>query len=119
MSDDPRDDTLRDSDDFVDVCVGYAEWQLPDGTYILEKDYPVSGEVWRVHKNDPDPFPSKPHAHCIAGRQRFVGCKLHLGTGELFRGKESLGRRLSKEKFERLVAMIQPKFPGIQLPLRS
>jgi hypothetical protein len=37
------------------------------------------GRVWRIHPEDPDPWPSKPHAHEYELRQ-----KLSLSTGEIF-----------------------------------
>ena len=46
-----------------------------------------NGEVWVIHKNDADPFPSNPHAHNYE-----TGHKLHLGTGQLFIGKECVGK---------------------------
>lgn len=64
----------------IDVAVGFSRWVNLAGRHILECDYRVGGEVWRVHKNDADPYPSRPHAHCIAGANRFKGCTLHLGT---------------------------------------
>jgi hypothetical protein len=36
--------------------------------------------------------PSNPHAHCVGGAKRFIGCKLHLGTAQLFKRSEPLGR---------------------------
>jgi hypothetical protein len=75
-------------------------------------------KIWRVNKSDPDPFPSNPHAHCIGGSGRFVGCKLHLGTGELYdSSNKPLGRYLYKKQFERLLELIQPKFPEVVFPL--
>lgn len=108
---------LVETKDYVDPCVGVSEWQLPDGRYILEEDYRVKGEVWRVHKSDADPFPSNPHAHCVGGAQRFIGCTLHLGTAELYSGHKPLGRRLEAKQFARLIELIKPKFPGVTLPL--
>jgi hypothetical protein len=110
---------IQETDDYVDVCVGVSQWQLPDGRYVLEEDFKVSGEVWRVHKSDADPYPSNPHAHCIGGAGRFIGCKLHLGTGYLFRDRKPLGRRLESNQFSRLIELIRPKFPGIELPLTN
>jgi hypothetical protein len=52
-------------DDYITVSCGTSVWMDASGLYWLEKDYRVGGEVWRVHKNDPDPYPSRPHAHCI------------------------------------------------------
>lgn len=121
MSDDEGADVvgiLADDQEWIDVCVGVSKWQTPDRKYALvEKDYRVKGEVWRVHKSDADPYPSSPHAHCIAGAPRFVGCTLHLGTAELYRKREPLGRCLEKSQFNRLIELIRPKFPGLVLPL--
>jgi hypothetical protein len=62
---------VADTEEFVDVTVGVTQWIDAEGFSFLEKDYRVSGEVWRVHKGDADPYPSKPHAHCIAGAKRL------------------------------------------------
>src|SRR5260221_7816247 len=110
---------LEETDAYVDVCVGASQWQLPDGRHSLEEDFKVAGDIWRVHKNDADPFPSIPHAHCVGGKQRYVGCTLHLGTGELFRKRQFLGRKLEENQFLRLIELIRPKFPDIKLPLKG
>jgi hypothetical protein len=124
MSDDNSDESkspieaiLADTDAFVDVTVGISVWMAVNGMFILEEDYRIAGEVWRVHKGDADPFPSKPHAHCVGGAKRFIGCKLHLGTRELFKGSQSLHRFLDAKQFATLIALIQPKFSDIKLPL--
>lgn len=70
---------VEDHGEYVEVCVGPVQMQLLDGRFILEEDYRVSGEIWQVHKSDVDPYPSKPHAHCVGGAKRFVGLTLHLG----------------------------------------
>jgi hypothetical protein len=105
----------------IDIDVGISAWQRMDSNrYILEEDYKVSGDIWRVHLNDADPFPSKPHAHCVGGTKRFVGMKLHLGTGQLFdSSNKPLNRRLAQGQFERLIELVRPKFPTIDLPLRG
>ena len=61
---------------------------LPPGTHKLltEQTVKVKGEVWVVHKNDADPFPSTPHAHNYES-----GISLHLGTGEMFKKRTSKG----------------------------
>ena len=110
---------VNDYDGYIDISVGISQWQLPDGRYILEEDFKVGGDVWRVHNNDADPFPSIPHAHFVGGTKRFIGCTLHLGTAELFRKREPLGRRLEESQFKRLIELIQPKFPDIKLPLAN
>lgn len=100
------------------MCVGVSRWTRADGSLRLEEDYRVGGEVWRVHKNDPDPFPSRPHAHCVGGSSRFVGCKLHLGTRQLFASNNKpLDRFLDEGQFERLIEMVRGKFPDLMLPL--
>jgi hypothetical protein len=109
---------VEDAQDHISVCVGIAEWVNSDGLSILEEDFNVAGEIWRVHKSDPDPYPSNPHAHCIGGGKRFVGCKLHLGTAELYDSKNNpLGRFLCRKQFDRLIELIRPKFPDLTLPL--
>jgi hypothetical protein len=110
---------IVDSDEYIDVCVGVSGWRNADHGWIVEDDYRVAGEIWRVHKSDADPFPSKPHAHCVGGAKRFVGCKLHLGTGQLFMGSRPLGRFLAPPNFDRLLALIRPKFPEFVFPLQT
>lgn len=110
---------LGDTPAWVDATVGVMEMVLANGWGILEEDYRVKGEVWRVHKGDADPYPSQPHAHCVGGAKRFVGLTLHLGTGELYDGRKALGRFLHPDQFERLIVMIRPKFPDIELPLKG
>jgi hypothetical protein len=55
---------------------------------LNEETIKIKGEVWRIHKNDVDPFPSSPHAHNYES-----GIVLHLGTGEMFSSanKKSVG----------------------------
>jgi hypothetical protein len=122
---------LPDSDEewpegtFVDagdgaVAVNLGEgvfYETADGRVMVQKDYRVAGEVWQVHKSDADPFPSRPHAHCVGGKQRFIGLKLHLGTRQLWDGSRAMDLFLPKKPFARLINMIQPKFPDIILPI--
>lgn len=113
------DESVVENKNYLDVCLGISQWQSENGEFFLEKDYRVKGEVWRVHLSDADPFPSTPHAHCVDGAKRFLGCTLHLGTRELYRKKEKLGRLLDQKQFDRLIEMIKPKFPKVELPLSS
>ena len=112
---------VEETDEFIDIDVGISSWQKIDSDrYILEEDFKVGGDIWRVHLSDADPNPSNPHAHCIGGTKRFIGKKLHLGTGQLFESNNTpLNRRLAKHQFARLIELIQPKFTGIKLPLSS
>ena len=61
---------------------------LPEGTpkLLTEQTVKVKGEVWVIHKNDADPFPSTPHAHNYDS-----GISIHLGTGEFFKKRTSKG----------------------------
>jgi|ERR1017187_2421150 hypothetical protein len=105
-------------EDSISVNCGVSLWARSNGLIYLEEDYRVAGEVWRVHKNDPDPYPSRPHAHCISGSRRFIGCKLHLGTRQLFTaGNQPLDRFLNENQFDRLIELVRPKFPGVVLPI--
>jgi hypothetical protein len=112
-----------DTHDYVDLSVGITHWHDSTDTPTVQDDgfraddYRVAGEVWRVHKIDPDPFPSRPHAHCIDGARTVLGCKLHLGNAQLYRGRDPLGRRLPPKHFNQLLDQIRPKFPGLTLPL--
>jgi hypothetical protein len=74
---------------------------------LTGKTVKVKGEVWRIHKNDADPFPSVPHAHNYES-----GVTLHLGTGELFdRNRKTIGN-IGKKPLQTLRA----KLEGLQLP---
>lgn len=111
------DDVVAEVEEHIDVRIEGCLFQFDDGTYLLEEDYRVGGDVWRVHKSDADPRPSQPHAHCIAGR--FKGLKLHLGNRRLFKGAKELDTRLDEDSFLRLIELVRPKFPDTTLPLRN
>jgi hypothetical protein len=112
---------VGESENWIDIDVGINSWQcLADDRYILEEDFKVSGDIWRVHLSDADPFPSAPHAHCIGGAKRFIGCKLHLGNRQLFDSKNKpMDRRLEESQFARLIELVKPKFPNIIWPLKG
>ena len=78
----------RESSQFIEEVV-LEEDILPDGTLrlITEETVKSKGQVWRIHSNDQDPFPSSPHGHNLES-----GLKLHLGTGELFRKTKNAGK---------------------------
>lgn len=78
------DQIVDESDDHISVDLGYIRVVDDLGRELVQKDYKVNGEIWRVHRYDADPFPSSPHAHCVGGRDRFIGLKLHLCTAELY-----------------------------------
>lgn len=62
---------------------------IPDGVQRLlsEERIRLRGEIWMVHKNAADPFPSIPHAHNSSS-----GHTLHLGTGKLYLQRDEVGR---------------------------
>jgi hypothetical protein len=49
----------------------------------------VRGEIWDIHKNDADPFPSNPHAHNI---QTGV-CRMAISIGSVRSSINEFGRR--------------------------
>lgn len=67
---------------------------LPPGIPIALNEQIVKskGEIWEIHKNDEDPFPSNPHAH-----NRENGYKLDLSNGELFK-KRKYVKSIQKKK---------------------
>jgi hypothetical protein len=63
---------------------GYFTRELLDGRYLIEEDFKIGGEVLRVHKSDVVPYPSNPHAHCVGGKEGFVGCRYNLEMASYF-----------------------------------
>jgi len=108
---------LEDKNHCLEIKCQKTNWETSDGRDFIEKDLKVNGEIWQVHKSDPDPFPSSPHAHCISGPRSLQGCKLHLGNRKLFKGNKFIGRLLKKNEFQKLIELLRPKFPEITLPL--
>jgi len=74
--------------------IEFEESPIPDGTLrrvdfaTIKKD----GCIWRIHKNDADPFPSNPHAHNVES-----GLKLDLASGGLYLGTRDTGKKVSKK----------------------
>jgi hypothetical protein len=67
------------------------------------------GEIWDIHLNDADPFPSNPHAHNVQTR-----VKLDLSNGDLYRKKRKLEERVRKKDLETLRSLATEK--GVVLP---
>lgn len=59
---------------------------------LIEVTVKAKGEVWRIHKSDPDPFPSDPHAH-----NTETNLKLDMKTGALYRGTQKQDYKVSKK----------------------
>ena len=68
----------------------------PDGNETVN----TGGEVYFIHQNDPDPFPSDPHAH--VGNPKSPR-KVHLGTGEIFQGTRNTGEKVPKKQLKRIL----------------
>jgi hypothetical protein len=81
---------------------------IPDyiPVFLIKKKYRVKGEVWDVHQDDVDPFPSSPHAHNYD--QNIV---MHLGNGKLYKKRECIGKA-KKKYFLKLRGLID----NVELP---
>lgn len=66
-----------------------------------------NGQLWVIHLNDADPFPSLPHAHDYQNN-----LKLNLYDGTLYSKKTAVGKMKKKELAE-LVAKIKKDHPNI------
>jgi hypothetical protein len=66
-------------EEIIEIDLGYSP--IPDKCRrrLDEVTIKRDGHIWRIHKTDPDAFPSKPHAINIES-----GLKLDLSTGNLF-----------------------------------
>jgi hypothetical protein len=74
---------------------------------LTEQTVKVKGEIWRVHKNDADGFPSIPHAHNYE-----TGVVLDLGNGTMYdRNRNQIGTLSCKK-----LLLIRGKLTGITLP---
>jgi hypothetical protein len=74
---------------------------------LTEQTVKVKGEIWRVHKNDADGFPSIPHAHNYE-----TGVVLDLGNGAMYdRNRNQIGTLGCKK-----LLLIREKLTGINLP---
>ena len=104
-------------DDLFEIEIENDGFQTPEGYVRIEKaKFKTRNSIWSVHKYDPDPFPSCPHAHCIEGMYR--GYKLHLGSGKLFDGAKPTDFTLQKKQFQVLCKKINERFEEFDLPLK-
>lgn len=55
----------------------------------------VNNSIWRLHKNDKDPFPSNPHLHCTESPR-----KLNPQTGEIFIRRKKIGTLTKKHLYK-------------------
>ena len=91
------------------ACVEFPESIIPEDVPIrlVEALVKHRNEVWLVHLYDADPFPSNPHAH-----NEENGLKMHLGSGELYRKREKVGKIRWKD-----LLTIREKLSNISLPI--
>jgi hypothetical protein len=62
----PFGDVVNEDQDQISIYLGdEVPFENAEGKFLIQKDYKVDGEIWQVHKGDADPFPSRPHAHCV------------------------------------------------------
>jgi len=91
------------------ATIEVEERLIPEGIpgLLIEQTVKAGGEVWRIHKNDADPFPSVPHAHNLE-----TGVVLHLGTGDLY----DKNRKVIKNIGCKSLLVIRGKLAGFTLP---
>ena len=95
----------------VTQLVILSESILPENIprLLTEQTVKVKGEVWRIHQDDKDPFPSNPHAHNYE-----AGVKLHLGTGELFDRNNHPKGNIGKKRLTTLRGQIKIPLPPLE-----
>ena len=76
--------------------------------FLLEIYLKLFGEKWAIYKNDPDPFPSDPHAHNLDRNM-----KLDFRNGDLYKNNKVVDR-LSKKDLIKFRST--PELSSIQLP---
>jgi hypothetical protein len=76
-------------------------------TFQFDECIKSKGDIWYIHKNDKDYFPSSPHAHNY--KDHVV---LHLGNGNLFQRRKECGKIKRKDLIN-----IRRKVKGIKLPI--
>ncbi len=88
--------------------VELSESIIPKGISVLvtHQKVKVKGEIWVIHKNDVDPFPSNPHAHNY--QNNFV---VHLGNGVIYRKRKKVGQL----KMKKLI-LLRNKIKCTELP---
>ncbi len=82
---------MLNSDDFTKIGRKIEQRIIIEDTLLPEdlpvrlekKKFKIKGEIWDVHLNDVDPFPSSPHAH-----NYYESLVMHLGNGKLYRKRE-------------------------------
>jgi hypothetical protein len=120
-------EVYQESDDSIIVCVGRARFVDAKGEPVELKSWRVGGDLWCVGRatewdgNISKSVPVSPprlYAYCISGGADLTMMKLDLGTGQLTSPVNvPLDRYLDPAQFNRLIGLVRPKFPDIDLPL--
>ncbi len=86
----------------IEQRIVFEDTVFPSGFLVKldKKKYKIKGEIWDVHLNDVDPFPSSPHAHNY--HEKLV---MHLGNGKLYRKREHV-TTAKRKQFLKLREMI-------------
>ena len=74
--------------------------------FLVHQQVKIKGEIWVIHKNDVDPFPSNPHAHNY--QNNLV---VHLGNGMIYKKRKLVGK-LEKKK----LSLLRSEIKNIELP---
>jgi hypothetical protein len=83
--------------------------RFPAGRFLKVK---FDGHIWIIHQNDPDPWPSKPHAHDYDEKQ-----KLDLGSGNIFSlPGRNLVQKLRAKDLRLLRDELRHRHPDVELP---
>lgn len=91
--------------------IDLPESPIPDGCprQLIEVTIRRHGCIWRVHKNDSDPYPSNPHAHNIES-----GLTMDLTNGSLYLGRKST--KMAVDYKHLLDIRVQAEQKGVLLP---
>lgn len=77
-----------------EILIETKDIGFKDSNNAFERRIKAGGEVWVIHQNDIDPFPSSPHAHNYDSN-----LKLDLSNGLLYKKKEQVAS-IPKKKLE-------------------
>lgn len=93
-----------------EITVEFDVSEFMDSSSFFHRKVGVKWDnsVWRIHKNDADPFPSNPHAH-----QMDQNVKLDLSTGVMYRQRRMVGELRKKQLVE-----VRTRFEekGVEMP---
>ena len=83
------------------ACVDFGEVELSDNDFspqfLTEQTVKQKGVVWRLHKNDADPWPSTCHAH-----NYDTGEVIDLTNGNIYSKNRTFSRTLKPKKLSEL-----------------